>query len=479
MDIEKNTADLVVVGAGPGGYAAAFRAADLGMAVTLVDSEPNPGGVCLFKGCIPSKALLHVARLLGEAQEAHEWGIDFGEARVDAAKLRAWKQSVVMKLTGGLGQLAKQRKIRYVQGQANFIDSKTLRIIKKSTGEEHLSFKHCILATGSRPASLPDWPLHSGRLINSTGALELEEVPQTLLVIGGGYIGLELGTVYSALGSRVTVVEMADGLLPGADRDLVLPLSRRLEKQFAAIHLKTKVAQITEAGNKLQAKLSGPKGEITETFDKVLYAIGRKPNSSGIGLDLAGVKIDAKGFVTVDEARRTNIPHIFAIGDVAGEPMLAHKAAHEARVAVEALAGEMVAFEPRCIPAVVFTDPEIAWCGLTEDEAKKAGRAYEVARFPWAASGRAMTLGRTEGLTKLVIEPETELILGVGICGPGAGDMIAEGALAIEMGSTAKDLALTIHAHPTLSETLMESAEVFFGQSAHLYRPKKGNKKEG
>jgi dihydrolipoamide dehydrogenase len=474
MSDQTNHTQLAVVGAGPGGYAAAFLAADLGMKVTLIDAEPNPGGVCLYRGCIPSKALLHVAEVLSEAKHAANWGIEFGEPRIDLAKVRAWKEGVVRKMTGGLGQLSKARSVKYIEGRASLIDPKTLRIEKDRAGNEMLGFEHVILATGSRPATLPNLPQDSPRFINSTGALELMSVPKTMLVIGGGYIGLELGIVYAALGAQVSVVEMLSGILPGVDRDLVVPLAKRLGQVFHKIMVNTKVASATETKDGVRVKFEGAEAPAEEqTYEMVLVSVGRKPNSEFPGLEKTAVEIDARGFIMVDGQRRTKEPSIFAIGDVVGEPMLAHKAAHEGRVAVEAIAGHKAVFEPQAIPAVVFTDPEIAWCGLTETQAEKEGRKIAVARFPWGASGRATTLDRNDGVTKLIIDPETERVLGVGITGAGAGELIAEGVLAVEMAATASDVKLSIHPHPTLSETLMESAEVFFGQSTHLYRPKK------
>jgi len=464
---------LVVIGAGPGGYAAAFFAADLGMQVTLVDAAPNPGGVCLYRGCIPSKALLHVAKLVTEARHAAAWGVTFADPSIDLNALRAWKDGVVEKLTGGLGQLGKQRKVTFVQGQASFVDAHTLSIAG-TVGASRLSFEHAIVATGSRPATIPGLPEGSDRVLDSSAALELRDVPKRLLVIGGGYIGLELGTVYAALGSKVSVVEMMPGLLPGADRDLVNVLAKRVETMCESVMLGTKVVAVTDEKKGLRVRFEGEGVEPKEqVFEKVLVAVGRKPNSAIPGLDRTGVKVDERGFIVVDPRRRTAAPSIYAIGDVVGEPMLAHKASHEARVAVESIAGENVAFEPRAIPAVVFTDPEVAWCGLTETDAKKQGIKVEVARFPWAALGRAITLDRPEGFTKLLIDPVTERILGVGIVGVGAGDLIAEGVLAVEMAALATDVKLSIHPHPTLSETLMEAAEVFFGQSTHVYRPKR------
>jgi len=466
---------LAVVGAGPGGYAAAFLAADLGMSVTLIDPEVNPGGVCLYRGCIPSKALLHVANLLEESQLAKNWGIDFAPPKIDLVRLRSWKESVVKKLTGGLGVLSKQRKVQYVQGRAAFENSTTLRVAKSGGEEESLSFDRIILATGSRPAIVPTLRLDSPRMMDSTSALNLEDIPGTLLVVGGGYIGLELGSVYAALGTRVTVVEMLAGLLPGADRDLVVPLHKRLAKMFETILLNTTVASVKDEGSGIRASFEGVEvKEGEKVFDRVLVSVGRKPNSEIPGLENTAVRIGERGFIQVNKQLQTDDPSIFAIGDVVGEPMLAHKASHEGRTAVEAIAGHKVAFEPNAIPAVVFTDPEVAWCGLTETQAEKEAREILVAKFPWAASGRAVTLDRPDGLTKLIIDPKTERVLGVGIVGVGAGELIAEGVLAVEMGALAKDVALSIHPHPTLSETLMESAEVFFGTSTHIYRPKRG-----
>ncbi len=466
---------IAVVGAGPGGYAAAFLAADLGLTVTLIDPEVNPGGVCLYRGCIPSKALLHVAKLIEESEQAKAWGIDFAAPKIDLARLRSWKEGVVKKLTGGLGILSKQRKVTYIQGRAAFENSTILQITKPDGSTQSLTFDRIILATGSRPAIVPTLKLDSPRMMDSSGALNLEDIPGTLLVVGGGYIGLELGSVYAALGTRVTVVEMLSGLLPGADRDLVLPLHKRLEKMFDGILLNTTVASVKDEGSGIRATLKAQDGTTQEKiFDRVLVSVGRKPNSEIQGLDKTQVKIGPKGFIQVNKQLRTDDPSVYAIGDVVGEPMLAHKAMHEGRTAVEALAGHKVAFEPNAIPAVVFTDPEVAWCGLTETQAQKENRDIKVAKFPWAASGRAITLDRPEGMTKLLIDPQTERVLGVGIVGVGAGEMIAEGVLAIEMAALAKDVALTIHPHPTLSETIMESAEVFFGTSTDIYRPKRG-----
>src|ERR1700756_602203 len=472
---ETSNLKIAVVGGGPGGYAAAFLGADLGMHVTLIDPELNPGGVCLYRGCIPSKALLHIAKLIEESEQAKNWGIEFGAPKIDLARLRGFKENVVKKLTGGLGILSKQRKVHYVQGRAAFENSTTLRVTKSDGSEESLSFGRIVIATGSRPAIVPTLKLDTPRMMDSTGALNLEDIPGSLLVVGGGYIGLELGSVYAALGTRVTVVEMLPGLLPGADRDLVLPLHKRLEKMFDGILLKTTVASVRDEGSGIRARFEGAKVKENEkVFDRVLVSVGRKPNSEIPGLDKTRVQVSQRGFIQVNKQLQTDDPAIFAIGDVVGEPMLAHKASHEGRTAVEAIAGHKVAFEPNAIPAVVFTDPEIAWCGLTETQAQKDNRTIKVAKFPWAASGRAVTLDRPEGMTKLIFDPQTERVLGVGIVGVGAGEMIAEGVLAIEMAAVAKDIALTIHPHPTLSETVMESAEVFFGTSTHLYRPKRG-----
>jgi dihydrolipoyl dehydrogenase len=466
--------NIAVIGGGPGGYAAAFLAADLGMKVTLIDREQNPGGVCLYRGCIPSKALLHVAALINESRHAKNWGIEFGEPKIDVAKLRSFKEGVVNKLTGGLGQISKLRKVQYIRGDASFANSKTVRVKQAAGTEDTLSFDRIIVATGSRPAIIPNLKLDTPRMLDSTSALDLSDVPGSLLVVGGGYIGLELGTVYAALGSKVSVVEMTPGLLPGADRDLVLPLHRRLEKAFDAIMLNTTVTSVKDEGDGIRVSFDGKElKEREKVFDKVLVSVGRKPNSEITGLDRTQVKVGQRGFIQVNKHLQTDDPFIYAIGDVVGDPMLAHKASHEGRTAVEHIAGHKVAFEPNAIPAVVFTDPEIAWAGVTETQAEKEGREVKVAKFPWAASGRAMTLDRTEGMTKLIIDPASERVLGVGMVGVGTGDMIAEGTLAIEMSALAKDVALTIHPHPTLSETVMQAAEVFFGTSTDLYRPKR------
>ncbi|MEX1127433.1 MAG: dihydrolipoyl dehydrogenase [Vicinamibacterales bacterium] len=466
---------LAVIGAGPGGYAAAFYAADLGMQVTLIDPSPNPGGVCLYRGCIPSKALLHVAEVLNDAKHADAWGITFGAPKIDLDRLRAFKTKVVTQLTGGLGQLSKQRKITYIQGTASFVDARTLELKTEDGQTQSLTFEHAIIATGSHPATVPGLSIESPRLMDSTSALELPDIPKGLLVVGGGYIGLELGSVYAALGTKVTVVEMTDGLLPGADRDLVNVLAKRIESMCEGVLLNTKVVGMKAQKNGIAVTFEpgqGAGGTPEQTFDRVLVSIGRKPNAVP-GIEKTKVAVTPRGFVEVNAARQTAEPTIYAIGDVVGEPMLAHKASHEGRTAVEAIAGQKVAFEPLAIPAVVFTDPELAWCGLTEADAQTQKRDVTIARFPWGASGRSLTLDRSDGLTKLVLDPKTERILGVGIVGPGAGELIAEGVLAVEMGANATDLKMSIHPHPTLSETLMEAAEVFFGHATHVYRPRR------
>lgn len=465
---------LAVIGGGPGGYAAAFLAADLGLEVTLIDPEINPGGVCLYRGCIPSKALLHAAKVIDEAREARTFGLNFSGLKIKHTRLREWKNEVVTRLTGGLGQLVKQRKINYLQASAAFQDNQTLAVKTANGGQSNLTFENAIIATGSDTARIPQFEIDSDRLLDATAALDLKEIPKKLLVIGGGYIGLELGTVYAALGTKVTVVEMTPALLPGADRDLVRILQKRLTSRMAAILLQTTVKSLKVQKNGIMATLAGPevdqKGRL---FDQVLLAVGRRPNSAGLGLANTAIDVDGRGFIKVDAQRRTTEKHIFAIGDVAGEPMLAHKASHEGRVAAEVIAGRQVAYEPAAIPAVVFTDPEIAWVGLTEKAAADRNIAHQVVRFPWAASGRAATLDRDDGLTKLVIDPRSERIIGMGIVGCGAGEMISEGVLAIEMGANATDVGLTIHPHPTLTETIMEAADLFHGSATHFYQSKR------
>ena len=465
---------LVVLGGGPGGYAAAFLAADLGMQVAIVERDERLGGTCLLRGCIPSKALLHVGRVLAEARELSDWGLEFGKPALRLDALRARKDKVIGTLTGGLATLARRRNVTVVRGNARFTGSSAVEVAPAEPGgaSQTITFDHCILASGSRPAKIPAFDIGSERVMDSTAALELRDIPESLLVVGGGYIGLEMGTVYAELGSRVSVVELTDGLLPGADRDLVKPLHQRLEKLFEKIHLRTKVVKLEDVGTAVRVHFEGPEGATAREFSRVLVAVGRRPNSDGIGLENTAVKVSAKGFVEVDGQQRTADPRILAIGDVCGEPMLAHRASHQGKVAVEALHGEPALFAPRAIPAVVFTDPEIAWAGLTEQEATASGRSVEISRYPWAASGRAQALGRTDGLTKLLVDPETDAVLGVGIVGAGAGELVAEGVLAIEMGCSARDLMESIHPHPTLGETVAFSAENYFGLATEIYRPR-------
>lgn len=457
---------MVILGGGPGGYTAAFLAADLGMQVTLIEEEGQLGGVCLLKGCIPSKTLLHLAKLISEARHAAEWGVNFGKPDIDLDKIRIWKEKVTDNLTGGLSKLCKQRGIQRVQGRAVFEDSNTVRV----EGHGSIAFERALIAVGSKPIVPEDWASVGSRLMDSTGALALKDVPDRLLVIGGGYIGLEMGTVYAGLGSRVTVVEMTDGLLAGADRDLIRILQVRLKKEFEAIHLNTRVNEIKSVEEKLKVLLEGDGNSHEEEFDRVLVSVGRQPNTRGLGLENTGVELDGKGFIKVDAVGQTADPALFALGDVVGGAMLAHKASHEAKRIIEVMTGEAHQTEPPVIPAVVFTDPEIAWCGLTETEAKAQGIEVAIAKFQWGASGRAGTLGRNDGATKLVIDPETDRILGAGMVGVGVGDLISEAALAIRLKATAQDLAETVHPHPTLSETLMEAAEVHLGKSTHQYK---------
>lgn len=465
---QTNHYDVAVIGAGPGGYAAAFQAADLGLRTVLVDQEAQPGGVCLLRGCIPSKALLHAARVISEAEEAQAWGIQFEKPRVDLDALRRRVKTIIAKLTKGVQTLAGSRKVELIQARATFKNKTTLSL-NGSGGTRDLTFAHAILATGSRPVVPASLAIDDPRVMDSTGALELADIPGRLLVIGGGYIGLELGTVYHALGSEVTVVEALPRILNGADPDLVRPLQQRMERRFKSIKLETKVEKLEPRKDGIAATIAGREGSAAEVFDRVLVAVGRKPNTEQLGLDQTTVTLTSNGFVQVDRQLRTSEPTIFAIGDVAGEPMLAHKATHEGLAAARVIAGRNTEFDAAAIPAVVFTDPEIAWCGLTEEAAKAAGRPVTITKFPWLASGRATTLGRNDGLTKLVLDKESGHVLGVGICGVGAGELIAEGVLAVEMGALAEDVAASIHPHPTLSETVMEAAESFHGYPTHLY----------
>lgn len=464
--------DVAVIGAGPGGYAAAFHAADLGLRTALIDQDPRLGGVCLLRGCIPSKALLHAARLITEAEGAQAWGIHFEKPRLDLEALRGRMQAIVGKLTKGVQMLAGSRKVTVIQARASFQNATTL-MLSGSDGPGELSFGHAILATGSRPVMPASLKIDDPRVMDSTSALELTDIPGRLLVVGGGYIGLELGTVYQALGSEVTVVEALPRLLNGADPDLVRPLQQRMQRRFKAIKLNTSVERLDPWKDGIGATLMGSDGTGTEIFDRVLVAVGRRPNSEQLGLEQTKVAISPQGFVQVDRQLRTAEPTIFAIGDVIGDPMLAHKATHEGLVAANVIAGQKAMFDAATIPAVVFTDPEIAWCGLTEEAAKASGQAVTITRFPWAASGRATTLGRNEGLTKLVLDAESGRILGVGLCGVGAGELISEGVLAVEMGAVAEDVAASIHPHPTLSETVMEAAESFLGHPTHLFTSKR------
>jgi len=472
---EKNTLkQLVVIGAGPGGYAAAFHAADLGVQVTLIDPQINPGGVCLYRGCIPTKVLLHIAKVITEADELKNSGVEFSKPKFDVEKIRSFKTSVIKKLAQGLGQLCRQRKVEFIQGLASFTGSNALEVKTRRNGTQKISFDRAILATGSCPVAIPNIPCTIPAVMDSSKALQLTHIPESLLVIGGGYIGLELGSFYAALGTKVSVVEMTSNLMPGSDPELVSVLSKRLQVLLADIMLNTTVAKISEQNGKLKVTFEGQNPDKKEAvYEKVLVAVGRKPNSAGIGLENTKAQLDEKGFVIVDSKRQTNDESIYAVGDVAGQPLLAHKATHEGIVAAKAIAGLDAAFEPQAIPFVIYTEPEVAECGLSESQAKKQNRAIKVAKFPWQASGRAATMAKSTGLTKLIIDPATDGILGAGIVGTAAGELIAEGVLAVEQATTAQVLASTIHAHPTLSETLMEAAEVYLGHCIHLYRPRK------
>jgi dihydrolipoamide dehydrogenase len=473
--MEGTKTELVVIGAGPGGYAAAFYAADLGKKVILVEQDKRLGGVCLNRGCIPSKALLHAAHIISAARESAHRGITFGEPSVDIAKLRTWKESILTKLGGGISQLAKMRGVDVWNGRGYFEDSTTLRV-ETSEGQKFINYEQAIIATGSKSALPKAFDLGNPRVMTSREALEIEDVPESLLIVGGGYIGMELGTVYAALGSKIVLVEALDSILAGADPDLARPILAYAKRAFKEIRVKTKVDKMSTSGKQIKVEFTVDGQKKEELYDRVLVAVGRVPNCENLGLENTKVTRDDKGFIKVNEKQQTSDSSIYAIGDIAGGVLLAHKASKEARVAVEVSAGEQSAFEAT-IPAVVFTDPEIAWCGLTETEAKEKGIQIQVSKFPWAASGRALSFDRTDGLTKLIIEPETERILGVGIVGHGAGELIAEGVLAVEMGATAKDLALTVHPHPTLSETLMEAAEAFYGHATHTFARKKPEQK--
>jgi dihydrolipoamide dehydrogenase len=467
---------VVVLGAGPGGYTAAFRAADLGKKVVLIERYPTLGGVCLNVGCIPSKALLHIAKVITDAEESAQQGINFGKPGIDLDKVRSWKDSVTAKLTKGLAGLAKQRKVTRIQGTGKFASPNTIRV-ETAEGPKTVSFEHCIIAAGSSAARIPGFPYDDPRLMDSTGALELKDIPGRMLIIGGGIIGLEMATVYDALGSRVSVAELMDQLMPGADADLIRPLQKRIQKRYEAIHLKTKVARIEAQQEGLKVTFEGatPDTKVPEPqlYDRILVAVGRRPNGSSIGAESAGVHVNERGFIPVDKQLRTNVPHIFAIGDIVGEPMLAHKASHEGKLTAEIIAGHKGAFDARAIPSVAYTDPEIAWMGLTETEATKQSIEYEKAVFPWAASGRALGMARDEGMTKLLLDKKTRRLLGAGIVGVNAGELIAETVLGLEMGADMEDIALTIHPHPTLSETVFFAAEIADGTITDLYMPRK------
>ena len=466
--------EVLVLGSGPGGYTAAFRSADLGKNTVLVERYPSLGGVCLNVGCIPSKALLHAAKVVTEAEEMSHFGIQFGQPKFDVDKLRGWKESVVGKLTKGLAGLAKQRKVTVVQGVGKFESPKTM-LVQTPDGQKRIAFDHCIIAAGSSVARIPGFPYDDPRLVDSTGALELGGIPKRMLVIGGGIIGLEMACVYDALGAKMSVVELLDGLIPGTDRDIVRPLENRIKKRYEAIYLKTKVANLEAKPDGLLATFEGANAPAPQLYDRVLMAVGRRPNGRDIAAEKAGVAVNERGYIPVDKQMRTNVPHIFAIGDVCGEPMLAHKATHEAKVAAEVIAGHKVAFDAMTVPSVAYTDPEVAWMGLTETDAKAQGVPYEKASFPWAASGRALSIGREDGLTKLLYDPETKRILGAGIVGTNAGELLAETVLALEMGADMEDIGLTIHPHPTLSETPYFAAEMAVGSITDLYIPKKKN----
>ncbi len=464
--------EVVVIGAGPGGYTAAFRAADLGKSVVLIERYPDLGGVCLNVGCIPSKALLHTAQIINETKEMEAHGIFFGEPSIDIDKLRHFKENVISQLTGGLAGLAKQRKVTVVQGTASFLSANQLQV-ENDGKKQVLQFENAIVAAGSEVTRIPGFPYDDDRLIDSTGALALADIPKRLLVIGGGIIGLEMSCVYQALGSAITVVELSDTLIPGCDRDLVRPFEKRVKKLFENIYLGSKVSAIEPAADGLRVSFEGGKAPATDTFDRVLLAVGRSPNGATMAVENAGVKVDERGFIPVDKQQRTNIDNIFAIGDIVGQPMLAHKATHEGKVAAEVISGKKTFFDARTIPSVAYTDPEIAWMGLTETEAKEQGVAIEKGVFPWAASGRAISIGRTEGLTKVILDPNTKQVLGAGMVGPNAGELIAEAVLALEMGADIADVALTVHPHPTLSETFNFACEVAEGTCTDIYAPKK------
>lgn len=466
--------EVVIIGAGPGGYRAAFMAADLGMKTTLIDPAANPGGVCLYRGCIPTKALLHLAKVKKEAEHADQWGLSFGEPKIDREKVKAWKESVVKQLTGGLGQLTKSRKINYIQGWANFTDQNSLEVAKTDGTKETVNFKKVIIATGATPIKLPFIEKYTDRIMNAEIALELNSIPKNLLVIGGGYIGMESATIYKALGSKVTLVEALPSIMPGMDKELVQVYQRANKGMFEEQFFETFVTDLKETKTKVKATFKKADGEtFTKDYDAVLLSIGMRPNSDNLALENAGVELDEKGFIKTDAQSRTNVSNIFAIGDVSGGMLLAHKASYEGRIAAEVIAGQKAAFDAKAIPAVVYTDPEIATAGLSEEECKEQGIKYRSVKFPWAASGRALANGDTTGVTKLIIEEETERVLGAGIVGKNAGDLISEAVLGIEMAARVSDIGLTIHPHPTVSETVMEAAELYMGHPTHVAAPRK------
>ncbi|RZP22355.1 dihydrolipoyl dehydrogenase [bacterium] len=472
MSNNKHT-DILVIGSGPGGYAAAFRAADLGREVTLVDKDPTLGGVCLNRGCIPSKTLLHIAKVLEEAESLKKMGVTFTKPTIDIDLVRDWKNKVVSQLSSGIGQMAKARKVNTIQAEATFLSDNEVQL-KSESSIETITFDHCVVASGSSSSIIPGIPFDNENVLTSKTALDLKKIPESLLVIGGGYIGLEMGTVFSALGSSVSVAEFLPNLLPGADPDLVKPLARKLKKEFSEIHLSTKITKVEQAKSGVMDVTMEKNGEeITKQYEQVLVSVGRKPNTEKMGVDKTNIKVNEQGFISVDKYQKTSVKNIFAIGDIVGNPMLAHKATHEGKVAAEVICGLPAAFDAKAIPAVIFTDPEIAWVGVTETEAKESGILYEKGEFPWAASGKSLALGRNEGRTKILFDKDTKRTIGVGIVGPNAGDLISEGALAIEMGADAEDISLTVHPHPTLGETFANAAEVFEGTVTDLYIPKK------
>ena len=472
--MERIETEVAVIGAGPGGYPAAFALADRGKKVTLIDPELNPGGVCLYRGCIPSKALLHAAKVAEEARDAADFGLSYAEPEIDPGKLFSWKDEVVSKLTGGLRTLVRARKIDYLRGRASFASSGALRVVTASGEEKEVLFENAVISTGSVSRRIPGADFSSPNVVDSDGALSMGEIPKTLLVVGGGYIGLELGTFFSSLGTEVTVVEMLPGLVQGVDRDLAGVLKKRLDKKFRSIMLETKLVSISELDGEVQVMFEADGKSFRERYEKVLISVGRVPFTEGLGLENTRVAVDAKGFIETDSQRRTADPAIFAIGDVAGEPMLAHKATYEGRIVAEVITGAKTQYDPRAVPAVIFTDPEIAWCGVTESEARESGMEVDVSKFPWAASGRALTLNRTDGLTKIIAHRGTKRVVGVGIVGTQAGELISEAVVAIEMGATTEDISFSIHPHPTLTETIMEAAEGIYGASTHLIRRRPG-----